>query len=152
MNVNEILDVMDDMLDDAWSVPFSGGKCVIDVERLREMMSDVRLNLPSELKQAKLIVTDRKVILQDAQKEAERIIRTAEERARRMVDEHVLIKQAKEQAQEIVTGAQTHARELKRAASEFSEQLLQSTEQGLMQSLNQIKATRKALRSQNGLK
>ena len=102
MNVNEILDIMDDMLDSAWTVPLSGGKCMVEVDRLRELISDVRLNMPQEIKQAKLIVTDRKIILDDAKKEAENILRTAE--------------------------------------------------QNLMDSVNQIKTAKSALRSPGGLK
>jgi vacuolar-type H+-ATPase subunit H len=152
MNVNEILDIMDDMLDSAWSVPLSGGKCVIDVERLRELINDVRLNMPQEVKQAKLIVTDRKIILDDAKKEAENIVKVAEERSRRLVDENEITKQAKAQAAETLSLAQTQAKELKRAANEFAENILRTTEQNLMDSVNQVKTAKSALRSPGGLK
>lgn len=66
MNVNEILDTIDDMLDKAWGLPLSGGKCVVDVERLRDLVADIRLNMPGEIKQAKMIVADRKQIVDDA--------------------------------------------------------------------------------------
>lgn len=152
MNINEILDIMDDMLESAWAVPLSGGKCVIEVDRFGELIDDIRLNLPQEIKQAKLIVTDRKIILEDAKKEAESIIKAAEDRARRLTDENDINKQAKVQANEILATAQSQARELKRAANEFSENVLKNTEQGLMDAVSQIKTAKAALRSPNGLK
>ena len=53
MNIEEILDMLDELLDRAWNLPLSGGRCVIDAEKVREMVDDIRLNLPDEIKQAK---------------------------------------------------------------------------------------------------
>ncbi len=147
MNVNEILDRMDDLMDGAPSLPLSGGKCVVNSERMRELIDELRLNLPQEIKQAKMIVSDRKVILEDAKREAESVVKVAEERARRLVDENELTKKAKERATEIMTTAQTQARELKRAANEFSENVLKTAEQGLTESLNQVRTAKSALRT-----
>ena len=56
MNIEEILDMLDELLDKSWSLPLSGGRSVVDDEKIRELLDDVRLNLPSEIKQAKAIV------------------------------------------------------------------------------------------------
>lgn len=71
MNIEEILDMLDELLDRAWNLPLSGGRCVIDAEKVREMVDDIRLNLPDEIKQAKAIVKDRTEILSSAKSEAE---------------------------------------------------------------------------------
>ena len=78
MNIDEILDMLDELLDRAWNLPLSGGRCVIDAEKVREMVDDIRLNLPDEIKQAKAIVKDRSEILSSAKTEAEAIVRKAE--------------------------------------------------------------------------
>lgn len=75
MNIEEILDMLDELLDRAWNLPLSGGRCVIDAEKVREMVDDIRLNLPDEIKQAKAIVKDRTEILSSAKSEAEAIVR-----------------------------------------------------------------------------
>ncbi len=147
MNISEILDLMDDMLDASWSVPLSGGKCVIDVERFREMVADVRLNMPQEIKQAKLIVGDRKIILDDAKKEADNIVFVSQERARRIVEESEIVRASKERAKEIMLNANTNAKELKRAANEFAENVLRITETHLNESTNQVKAAKIALKN-----
>ena len=63
MNIDEILNMIDDMLEEAWSLPFSGGRCVVDAQKVKECVEDIRLNLPGEIKQAKMIVADRNDII-----------------------------------------------------------------------------------------
>jgi len=124
MNIEEILDELDDMLEEAWSLPLSGGKCVVDAERMKRCLEDIRLNMPSEIKQAKLIVTDRNDIIQTAEKQSEATLRKAEERARMMIAQEEIVKQAQEKAAEIISQAQASAKELRRASHEFSDSIL----------------------------
>ena len=63
MSIDEILEEMDELLDKAGSVPFVSHKKVIDGERMRELINDVRLNMPHELKEAKKIEFDCQRIL-----------------------------------------------------------------------------------------
>ena len=58
MNIDEILDEMDELLDKSPSVPFSTHKAMVDIDRLRDLINDVRLNIPQEIKRAKLIDFD----------------------------------------------------------------------------------------------
>ena len=114
MNAIEILDLMDEMLDKAWNMPMSNGKCVINADRMRELIDDIKRNLPQEIKQARLIVQDRTDILSDARKEADQLVKAAEEKARRLVDQNEITKVAKQNAMEMVQNAQAQARSLKR--------------------------------------
>ena len=124
MTIDEILDMMDDMLDRAWNLPLTGGRSVLDAEKLREMIDDIRLNLPGEIKQAKIIVADRAEIMSTAKKDAENIVRKAEERARALVAQEEVVKEAQAKATELVSSAQTKAREIRQAAQEFSDNVL----------------------------
>ena len=81
MSIEEILEAMDIELDKSKSVPLTRGKSLIDVEQFRDLIGQVRLNLPGEIKQAQALVNDRRVIINDAKAEAESIIRKAEEKA-----------------------------------------------------------------------
>ena len=85
MNIDEILNMIDDMLEEAWSLPFSGGRCVVDAQKVKECVEDIRLNLPGEIKQAKMIVADRNDIIKTAERQAETTLRKAEERARMLI-------------------------------------------------------------------
>ena len=77
MSIDEILDEMDELLDKATSVPFVSHKKILDGERMRELINDVRLNMPHELKEAKKIEFDCQRILNEAKLNAEAIIRKA---------------------------------------------------------------------------
>ena len=63
MTVDELLEQIDDMIDKAWSFPLSGGKCLVEADRLRDLIDDIRGNMPSEIRQAKALVADRADII-----------------------------------------------------------------------------------------
>lgn len=147
MTVEELLDQIDDMLDKAWSFPLSGGKCLVEADHLRNIVDDIRGNMPSEIRQAKAIVADRGDIVATAKREGEGIIRTAEERARRMVAQEEIVRQAQQKANEILTQAQQKSREMRKGASDFSEDLLRRTEEVLAQRLAEVRQARQVLRN-----
>ena len=147
MEVKEILEVMEEMLDGAPTVPLSGGKCLIDAERLRELITDIRGNLPVELETAKQTLSDRQRILSDATEKANATVKAAEERARRLVDEDAITRQVKDQAKELMMTAMTQSKELKNAANEYADRTLKAAEQGLVDSINQLRTAKAALRA-----
>ena len=147
MNIEDILDGLDELLDRAWSLPLSGGRCVVDAEKVRDLIDDIRLNLPTEIKQAKAIVNDRSEIISIAKRESETIVRKAEERARALIAQEEVVKQAQTRAAEITQQAQQKAREMRTAAQEFSDGMLKQAEEALFKSINEIKSTRQALRA-----
>ena len=69
LNTEDYLRQIDDILDAAWAMPLSGGKVVVDVEQIRNLLDSVRAAMPSELKQAKNIVRDRTDIIDTAKRE-----------------------------------------------------------------------------------
>ncbi|GKH51712.1 MAG: ATPase [Oscillospiraceae bacterium] len=147
MNIEEILDMLDELLDKSWSLPLSGGRSVVDDEKIRELLDDIRLNLPSEIKQAKAIVADRADILATAKREADAVVRRAEDRARALIAQEEIIKQAQQKAAEILSQAQTKAKELRNASQDFSDDLLRQSEETLTKLLTEVRTTRQAMRS-----
>lgn len=147
MTVEEYLDQIDEMIDKAWSLPLSGGKCVVAAEQLRDCVDGIRANLPIEVRQAKAIVTDRADIIATARKEAEGIVRQAEERARRLVQQEEVVRQAQEKATEMLNQAQQKSREMRRSAYDFSEDMLKRTEETLAQRLGEVRQVRQSLRN-----
>ena len=147
MNIEEILDMMDDTLDKAWSLPMSGGRCVVDVEQIREMLDEIRINLPGEIKQAKNIVADRNEILRAAKAEAEQLVRRAEDRARVLVSQEAILKEAQAKANELLSQTQSRTKEMKAAAQEFSDSRLRETEESLTRALADLRETRQKLKN-----
>jgi len=147
MTIEETLDLMDEALDKAWSLPLSGGRCVVDVERMRDLIDDIRVNLPGEIMQAQSVVADRGEILAGAKREGDQLVRKAEERVKAMISQEMVVKQAQAKAADIMTQAQTKSRELRQASQEFSDDALRSTEEALAKALTDLRATRQAIRN-----
>ena len=146
MNIEEILEQLDDMLDTAWAMPLSGGKVVVDGDRVRDLLDAIRANLPSEIRQARAIVKDRADIVDTAKKEAESIIRNAEERRNQILSHEEIVVQAQEKANEIHIQTQKRAREMRRSAQEYTDDLLRRTEEILTQQVAQVRQARVSLR------
>ena len=144
MPIEEILDQLDELIDRSWSLPLTGGRCVVDADKVRELLDDVRLNLPTEIRQAQSIVADRTAIVEEAKKEAEAIIARAEKRAAALVDEQEIVRQSKNKAAEITQQAQQQSREMRQSAKDFVDGILKNTEETLAASLTEVKGTRSA--------
>lgn len=117
MSIEEILDDMDELLDKAGSVPFANHKSIIDGERLAELINDIRLNLPQEIKHAKMVAFDRDRIIKEAEAKAEQIVRQAEDRAKVIVSEEAIVREAKNRAVEAVTKAKADCDDLRTQAN-----------------------------------
>lgn len=151
MSIDELLNVLDGMIDKAWSLPLSGGRCVLDAEKVREIIDDIRLNLPQEARQARAIVADRSEIIKNAKQEAETIVKSAEDRARALVSQDEIVRQAQAKANEIISEAQLKSREMKIAAADFSDGLLKNSEESIMAALAEIKKARQAIKAPSKL-
>ena len=146
MNIDDALEAMDEILDKSMQVPFSNKKGLVDVESLRELIDDIRLNMPTEITQAKNLVNDRKVIISDAKQEADRIIRKAEERAVKLVSQQEITRQATEKANQIMMNAQTKYTELCTSTNEYVDSMLTRVEELLTKDIADVKKARNALK------
>lgn len=152
MSIDEILDDMDDLLDKAGGVPFAPHKSIIDGERLRELINDVRLNVPQEIKHAKMVEYDRDRILKEAEAKAELIVRQAEERAKQLMSEEAIIREAKKYAAELVNNAKTESEAIKNATDTYVSKRFKEAETFFstgLQDVQQRKAKLDKLRKSN---
>lgn len=138
MSIDEILEEMDELLDKSGSVPFMAHKKVVDGERLRELINDIRLNMPHELKEAKKIEFDCQRILNEAKINADAIIRKAEERAAQMVSKEAVMAEAKKKALDLLTKAQAASLKLQQNAIASVNKLISDTELHYERSLKEI--------------
>ena len=144
MNMEEMLEQIDEVLDSGVKIP--GKKVLVDVEKIRAMIDELRLNMPSEIKQARGIVSDRANIITTAKQEADSIIRSAEEKAKALVAEEAITRLAQEKAGEIISAAQTKSREMRKAAQDFVDDLMRRADDGLALNLAEIRKTRASLK------
>ena len=146
MNVNELLDTIEDTLEESTSMPLSGGKRLVDVEKVRDYLDDIRANLPGELRQAQQIVNDRAQIVDTANAQAQVIVKKAEERARILTSEAEIVKAAQQRAAEITAAAQSESRTLRQTVTDYCDNMLKTTEEAMVENAAQVKNVRANLR------
>jgi cell division septum initiation protein DivIVA len=132
MEIFTLLENLEDLLDSGTKVPFSS-KVMVDREELQEILEDIRLKLPDELKQAKWVKEERQRILEEAQKEADNIVKEAENRIISMIDEHEITRKAYEQKAEIIETANEMYREMCKGTKEYADEILAKVESSVKQ-------------------
>ena len=135
--VIDLLNELEEVLDNSRAVPFSN-RVSVDKEELYEIITEIRMKLPNELKQSKWVIEERNKILIDAQKEADEIVKNAEERVKRMVDENEVTKLAHEQAAEIVDSAKKTSKAMRIGAMEYAEEVLGTAQDRLRELKNVV--------------
>ena len=146
MNIDELLDLMEETMEEASGLPFSGSKRMVDIDKMRDIIDEVRLNMPTEIRQAKAIVNDRADIIASAKREAEAIVKKAEDRARVLVGEEQIVRAAQQRAAEILSSAQSQSREMRTTVTDYCENMLRTTEEQLARNAAEVKTVRANLR------
>ena len=145
MEIFTLLETLEDMLEKSRNVPFSG-KCVVDKEEILDIIKEIRLKLPEELKQAKWVKEERQRILVEAQNEADEIIKEAENRIISMIDEHEITRKAYEKKVEIRETANEMSREISKGTKEYADSVLAGIEVALQDAMKVIQNNRKELK------
>ena len=145
MEIFTLLETLEDILERSKTLPFTE-KAVIDKEEFFEIIKEIRLKLPEELKQAKWVKEERERILEQANKEANDVVKEAENRIISMIDEHEITKKAYEQKAEIIEAAKEMSREISNGTKEYADNVLQGIEVALEDALKIIQNNRKELK------
>lgn len=144
--VEELINKLYDMIQDARSLPLGADKCIVERDRVLDILDEISNSLPNELKQAKTIVDSRTDLIAKAKREAEGMIRQAQAQAKQMISQEEVYRQAMAQANEMVRAAQEKIRELKRVTNEYVDGALKESEESIAQALAEIRETRSRFR------
>ena len=99
--VEELLDMLFEMIDEAKNAAFTSDKCVIERDRALDLIDDIRSQFPIELAESQKIMANRNELMASAKREAESIRKAAEDKARQLLSEDLIALQGKQQAAEI---------------------------------------------------
>ena len=146
MDFEEILNALEDLVENSWTLPMSGGRTVVDSAQILEFVKEMRLNLPEEIKRSKRIIKERDDIIARARSESEGIITAANVQAKHLVSQEEVYKSAQIKASEIVANAQNAAKELRMATVAYCDNVLKKTEDTLKRGYDSISETRKNIR------
>jgi cell division septum initiation protein DivIVA len=148
--VQELLEMLYQMINEAWGIPLGAEKCVIERDKALDLIDEIKAQFPNELAEAKRLVEARAEFISSAKKEADAIRKTAEERARQLIEEQEVIRAARARSNEILTNAENSSGELKRAANEYVDDAMRRTEEALAAALDEMRQTRARFRSAAG--
>ena len=146
-NTEDIIGALYDLVQDARSMPLAADKCILERDKVLDMLDEIIAQLPSELKQSRTIVESRNELISQARREAEGIIRQAQEQAKELVTKEAIYVEAKKRAEELVGQTQARIDALKKASNEYMDDALRRTEEVIAQSLNNVRDTRVKFRA-----
>ena len=146
-NIEDIISTLYDMVQDARSVPLASDKCILERDKVLDLLDEIIAQLPVELKQARTIVESRNELISQARREAENTVRQAQEKANQMVTEEAIYQEAKHQCQEMILQTQTRMAELRKVSNDYMDDALRRTEEAITMSLEDVKDTRAKFRA-----
>ena len=111
------------------------------------MLDEIIAQLPAELKQSRTIVESRNELIGQARREAENIVRQAQQKAAALVEQEAIYQEARNQCQDMFNKTQVRIAELRKASNEYMDDALRRTEEAIAQSLNEVRDTRVKFRA-----
>ena len=145
MEIFTLLENLEELVENYKKKPFTN-KIMIDQEDILDVVKEIRLKLPEDLKQAKWVREERERILEEAKKEADDVVKEAENRIISMIDEHEITKKAYEQKNQIMEAANENSRQITQGAKEYADNILADLEGKLEKVLKEISQDRRELK------
>ena len=146
-HIEQIITALYDMIQDARALPLGADKCILERDKVLDMLDEIIAALPSELKQSRTIVESRNELIGQARREAENIIKEAQAKAEELVAREAIYVEAKRQCQEMYISTQERINELKKVSNAYMDDALRRTEEAISQSLSEVQQTRAKFRA-----
>lgn len=145
--IEQLIDEIEDYIDNCKPHAFNNNKIIVNKEEIDELLRDLRMKTPDEIKRYQKIISNKEAILNDAREKAEALINEATVHTSELINEQEIMRQAYEQAQEIVELASKQAQEIldnatmeanqiRAAAIQYTDDMLASVENILSHSMD----------------
>ena len=128
-------------------MPLASDKCILERDKVLDMLDEIIAQLPAELKQARTIVESRNELVAQARREADGVLQDAQEKAKQMVTKEAIYQEAKKRSEELVGQTQERIEQLKQAANAYMDESLRQTEEVVAAALNEVRETRMKFRA-----
>jgi hypothetical protein len=132
-----LIDRLEELASTAKRVPLST-RVMIEEEELLNVVDQLRVSVPQEMKQARRVVQDRQKIIAEAQVEADKILAVAKERAEYLMNDHGLVNEAKARSEDILRKAKDDAKRSMSEIDVYALHMLTQLEHLLQENLQQI--------------
>ena len=141
-HIEDIITALYDLIQDARGLPLGADKCIVERDKVLDMLDEISAQLPAELKQSRTIVDSRNELIGQAKREAEAIVRKAQEDADRLVSQQAIYEEAKRKCADMVAQTKDQITNLRKVSNEYMDDALRRTEEAIAQSLGEVRDTR----------
>jgi hypothetical protein len=148
MDILHLVDRLEEIFNAGQPVPFLH-RMLVDEDRVLEVIDQMRVSIPEEVKKAQQVLDQRDRIMAKAQEEAARTVQLAKEKADQLVDREALVAQAQGRADQIILNAKTDALAIRAEADDYALESLVKLETELGRVLNQVRNGISKLQSEN---
>jgi len=138
MDILHLVDRLEEIFNAGQPVPFLH-RMLVDEDRVLEVIDQMRVSIPEEVKKAQQVLDQRDRIMAKAQEEAARTVQLAKEKADQLVDRESLVAQAQGRADQIIINAKTDAEAIRAEADDYALESLVKLETELGRVLNQVR-------------
>ncbi|MFQ9115768.1 vacuolar family H+-ATPase subunit H [Eubacterium sp.] len=133
--IEQIITEIEEYIDNCKFQPLSTTKIVVNKDDIDELLAELRLRTPDEIKKYQKIIANKDAILNDAKERSEAMIAEATAHINQLVSEHEImqkayneanqiIEQAQQQAQDILGKATNEANDLRTRAMQYTDDIL----------------------------
>lgn len=144
--IEQLIDEIEEYVDGCKYQPLSNTKIIVNKEEIDELLRELRMKTPDEIKRYQKIISNKEAILNDARAKAEALINEATIHTNELINEHEIMQQAYAQANEVVTMATRQAQEIldnatleannmRMAAMQYTDDILANVENLLTQTM-----------------
>ncbi|EFI41334.1 MULTISPECIES: hypothetical protein [Peptoniphilus] len=145
MNLMELVEELEDLVETSSQIPLTG-KVMLEREEVLEIVNEMKNEIPTEVREAKRISSDRDSIIEGAQSEADKIIAGAKAHAEEIISHDELVLQANQRAEEILKSANEESNQIREGARDYADGLLENTQVNLSEIIKMLNENRKELR------
>ena len=121
-----------ELLDSAKKVPFSN-RVMFEEPEVRALAEALRLAVPSEIRQAQIVIHERETIIDQAQRDAESILASAREQAEYIVSQQGILEEARQRAEELLRQVDAEHKRSLRSIDEFALQQFSRVEESVQE-------------------
>jgi vacuolar-type H+-ATPase subunit H len=134
-----LLDRLEEALATGSRLPLTA-RTLVDEQECLDILDQMRVAMPAEIKEARRVISERDSVLAQGRDEAERVVRSAEHRATRLVEEHTLVRSAQMRASQIEEQAEQEALNIREEAEKYAETILTRAQERLEAALSNVRA------------
>jgi cell division septum initiation protein DivIVA len=145
MDILHLIDRLEELFNESRAIPFTHN-VIVDEEKMLDLIDQMRVAIPDEVKKAQQVIAQRDRVLAQAQEEATRTLSLAREKGEQLVERDSLAQTAQARAGQIESQALVDADQTRREADNYVVETLTKLEMELERYLNQVRNGIGALR------